>query len=29
LRPTDEVVVDPSDSLISGTVVRIADAKSE
>ena len=29
LRPADEVVVDPSDSLISGTVVRIADAKSE
>jgi RND family efflux transporter MFP subunit len=29
LRPTDEVVVDPSDSLISGTAVRIADAKSE
>jgi RND family efflux transporter MFP subunit len=29
LQPTDEVVVDPSDSLISGTVVRIADAKSE
>jgi RND family efflux transporter MFP subunit len=29
LRPIDEVVVDPSDSLISGTVVRIADAKSE
>ena len=29
LRSTDEVVVDPSDSLISGTVVRIADAKSE
>jgi multidrug efflux pump subunit AcrA (membrane-fusion protein) len=29
LRPTDEVIVDPSDSLISGTVVRIADSKSE
>jgi RND family efflux transporter MFP subunit len=29
LQPTDEVIVDPSDSLISGTVVRIADAKSE
>jgi RND family efflux transporter MFP subunit len=29
LRPTDEVIIDPSDSLISGTVVRIADSKSE
>jgi RND family efflux transporter MFP subunit len=29
LQPTDEVIVDPSDSLISGTVVRIADSKSE
>jgi RND family efflux transporter MFP subunit len=29
LRPTDEVVVDPSDSIISGTAVRIADASSE
>src|ERR1700730_290518 len=29
LQPTDEVIVDPSDSLISGAVVRIADSKSE
>jgi RND family efflux transporter MFP subunit len=29
LQPTDEVIADPSDSLISGTVVRIADSKSE
>jgi len=29
LQPADEVIVDPSDSLISGTVVRIADSKSE
>jgi len=29
LQPTDEVIVDPSDSLISGTVVRIADSTSE
>jgi RND family efflux transporter MFP subunit len=29
LHPTDEVIVDPSDSLISGAVVRIADSKSE
>jgi RND family efflux transporter MFP subunit len=29
LQPTDEVIVDPSDSLISGTVVRIAYSKSE
>jgi RND family efflux transporter MFP subunit len=29
LQATDEVIVDPSDSLISGTVVRVADAKSE
>jgi RND family efflux transporter MFP subunit len=29
LQPIDEVIVDPSDSLISGTVVRIADSKSE
>jgi RND family efflux transporter MFP subunit len=29
LQPTDEVIVDPSDSLIGGTVVRIADSKSE
>jgi RND family efflux transporter MFP subunit len=29
LRPTDEVIVDPADSLISGTAVRIADATSE
>jgi RND family efflux transporter MFP subunit len=29
LQPTDEVIVDPSDSLITGTVVRIADSKSE
>jgi len=29
LHPTDEVIVDPSDSLINGTVVRIADSKSE
>jgi RND family efflux transporter MFP subunit len=29
LQPTDEVIVDPSDSLIAGTVVRIADSKSE
>jgi RND family efflux transporter MFP subunit len=29
LQPTDEVIVDPSDSLISGTVVRIADSKLE
>jgi RND family efflux transporter MFP subunit len=29
LQPTDEVIVDPSDSLISGTVVRIVDSKSE
>ncbi|MEA3135020.1 MAG: hypothetical protein QOG17_2866 [Gammaproteobacteria bacterium] len=29
LQPTDEVIVDPSDSLISGTVVRIANSKSE
>jgi multidrug efflux pump subunit AcrA (membrane-fusion protein) len=29
LQPTDEVIVDPSDSLIGGTAVRIADAKPE
>jgi RND family efflux transporter MFP subunit len=29
LQPTDEVIVDPSDSLTSGTVVRIVDSKSE
>jgi RND family efflux transporter MFP subunit len=29
LQPNDEVIVDPSDSLISGTVVRIGDSKSE
>ena len=29
LQPTDEVIVDPSDSLISGTVVRTGDSKSE
>ena len=29
LQPADEVIVDPSDSLISGTVVRVADSKSE
>jgi RND family efflux transporter MFP subunit len=29
LKPSDEVIVSPSDSLISGTAVRIADAKSE
>jgi RND family efflux transporter MFP subunit len=29
LQSTDEVIVDPSDSLIAGTVVRIADSKSE
>jgi len=29
LQPADEVIVDPSDSLISGTAVRIADSKSE
>jgi RND family efflux transporter MFP subunit len=29
LQPGDEVIVSPSDSLISGTAVRIADAKSE
>jgi RND family efflux transporter MFP subunit len=29
LQQTDDVIVDPSDSLISGTVVRIADSKSE
>jgi multidrug efflux pump subunit AcrA (membrane-fusion protein) len=29
LEPSDEVIADPSDSLISGTAVRIADAKSE
>jgi RND family efflux transporter MFP subunit len=29
LQPADEVIVDPSDSLISGTVVRIADSKPE
>jgi RND family efflux transporter MFP subunit len=29
LQPTDEVIVDPSDSLISGTAVRLAAAKSE
>ena len=29
LQPADEVIVDPSDSLISGTVVRIAESKSE
>jgi multidrug efflux pump subunit AcrA (membrane-fusion protein) len=29
LQPTDEVIVDPSDSLISGTVVRIANLESE
>jgi multidrug efflux pump subunit AcrA (membrane-fusion protein) len=29
LEPRDQVIVDPSDSLISGTVVRVADAKAE
>jgi RND family efflux transporter MFP subunit len=29
LQPSDKVIVSPSDSLISGTTVRIADAKSE
>jgi multidrug efflux pump subunit AcrA (membrane-fusion protein) len=29
LQPADEVIVDPSDSLISGTVVRIADSTPE
>jgi RND family efflux transporter MFP subunit len=29
LQPTDEVIVDPSDSLIGGTAVRLAVAKSE
>jgi len=29
LQPSDRVIVSPSDSLISGTTVRIADAKSE
>jgi RND family efflux transporter MFP subunit len=29
LQATDEVIIDPSDSLISGTAVRIADSKSE
>jgi RND family efflux transporter MFP subunit len=29
LQPSDRVIVSPSDSLISGTAVRIADAKSE
>ncbi|MDB6157141.1 MAG: efflux transporter periplasmic adaptor subunit [Gammaproteobacteria bacterium] len=29
LRPSDEVIVDPSDSLVSGTVVGIFDSKSE
>jgi RND family efflux transporter MFP subunit len=29
LHASDEVIVDPSDSLISGTAVRIADASSE
>jgi RND family efflux transporter MFP subunit len=29
LRPTDEVIVDPSDSLVSGTVVGIFNSKSE
>ena len=29
LQPADQVIVDPSDSLISGTAVRLAAAKSE
>jgi RND family efflux transporter MFP subunit len=29
LEPRDQVIVDPSDSLISGTVVRVADSKAE
>jgi RND family efflux transporter MFP subunit len=29
LQPTDEVITDPSDSLISGTAVRVAASKSE
>jgi multidrug efflux pump subunit AcrA (membrane-fusion protein) len=29
LRPSDDVIVDPSDSLVSGTVVGIFDSKSE
>jgi RND family efflux transporter MFP subunit len=29
LQPIDEVIVDPSDSLISGTAVRVAGSKSE
>ena len=29
LRPTDEVITDPSDSLVSGTAVHSAGLKSE